>query len=319
MLKKTTLAVLGLAASGLSNAGAMGPICTPVNVTVPCIEKHWDFGIQALYLKSVFDADKAYAQTVQTTFSEAKNDWDWGYRFEGSYHFNTGNDVSVNWTHYQGDVHIAGANGFTPVVGLVDIPYLINNQDRFDQVNMVLGQHVDYSSTQKLRYYGGFQYANIQANASNFYTMPAVITAATGLTSIFQYDNTDFKGVGPVVGIDYAIELTNEFSLTANGSGSILYGTSRYNMDNVILPFNINVLTAYASKKAIVPSLEGKLGLNYVYSMTQGLLNLELGYQVVNYFNALQTQNNQNIAAGITNSDYGLFGPYLGIKYVGLA
>ena len=37
----------------------------------------------------------------------------------------------------------------------------------------------------------------------------------------------------------------------------------------------------------------------------------EAGYQVVNYFDVLQTQNLQNPANTILYTNYGLYGPYL--------
>lgn len=317
MLKKTTLAVLGLAASGFASAGTMGPVCTPGNVTVPCEAKLWDIGVQALYLRPLLDADRSYAQNVLPQYTEIKNDWDWGYRLEGSYHFNTGNDLTINWSHFRSDVHQDQLHGSVlplALVGAVNIPYTINNEDRYDQVNFVFGQHVDFGLVKKMRFYGGLQYANIQLNAANFYPFTY---APLLISSVSLYDNTDFKGVGPVIGLDYAYTITPELSLTANGQGSILYGTSRYNTGYVIAPANASLLSIYASKKEIVPSLEAKLGLNYAYAMPQGVLNIAGGYQVVNYFNALQGQTMQVFTSNITNSDYGLYGPYLGVNYVG--
>ncbi len=60
MLKNTTLAIFGLAVSGFTAAGTMGPLCTPENVTVPCEERKWDLGVQALYFQPTYTAYKGY-------------------------------------------------------------------------------------------------------------------------------------------------------------------------------------------------------------------------------------------------------------------
>ncbi|MGL6029165.1 MAG: Lpg1974 family pore-forming outer membrane protein, partial [Legionella sp.] len=44
--------------------------------------------------------------------------------------------------------------------------------------------------------------------------------------------------------------------------------------------------------------------------------NFEGGYHVVNYFDALQSQG-QSLTDGVSSVDYGLAGPYFGVKYVG--
>jgi hypothetical protein len=330
MLKKTTLAVIGLAASGFASAGSMGPVCTPGNVTVGCDANRWDLGVQALYLKALYGPEKATQIIAEPDFNQLKNDWNWGFQAEGSYHYSTGNDVTVDWTHYSSDNSLGVFNGAllfpTPKGPLfIPSPYQIANQNKFDQVNVVLGQHVDVSAVKKMRFYGGMQYANIQSIITNYFsnTLPG---AFSPITSVNVFNNSDFKGFGPVLGIDYSYDITSELSVTANGSGSILYGTSRINSGYIGLPVNVVVsgTTTYSALKSMVPSLEAKLGLNYAYTMANGVLNFNGGYEIVDYFNALQTtlvKPGFIISAVDTSitTNYGLYGPYLGVKYIGNA
>ncbi len=326
MLKKTTIAVLGLTLSNLATAGAMGPVCTPGSVTVPCEARLWDLGAEALYLKSIYGAAKGYQRKYNPTtglqdsrLKDVKNDWNWGYRIIGSYHFNTGNDVTVNWMHFSS----SGSQGniLAPFVvtgvGTLSLPAGMDSNNRLDQVNIVMGQHVDMSARDKMRLYGGMQYANIQSMAQTYLYANSII-ASIAPVSIFN--NTDYKGFGPTLGIDYSYELFNGLSLTANGSGSLLYGTSRYHEGYVATRFNAIIAQPYARKKAIVPSLEAKLGLNYAYNFAQATVNIDAGYQAVNYFNALSTQVFQvPTNPQISSVNYGLFGPYFGMKIVGNA
>lgn len=325
MLKKTTLAVLGLVASGVAAAGTMGPVCTPGNVTVPCEAKLWDIGVQALYLKQAYDSNKAYQHNILpfNGYHEVNNEWDWGYRLEGSYHFNTGNDATATWVHYENNSNKDGFVGLIPIaanVAPLSSSFRLADDTYFDQVNLVLGQHADFGLVKNMRFYGGLQYANINDTAIAYFARSPVQFVASGITSVHQFEKSDFKGVGPVVGIDYSYDITNEFSVTANGSGSILYGTSRVDYGYVGTPVGAILLDRYASKKTVVAGLEAKLGVNYAYAMSQGVLNLQGGYQVMNYFNALQTMGIDGfVNPRIASSDYGLYGPYFGLKYVGNA
>ena len=310
MLKKTTLAVIGLAASSFASAGAMGPVCAPGNVTVPCEAKLWDFGIQALYLQSIYGGAKA-AQQFQTV----DNKWNFGFRAEGSYHYSTGSDITVDWTHYSSDTNQSGLVGFVPVFPF-SAPFTMINQNRLDQVNVVAGQHVDVGLVKKLRFYGGMQYADLQVNETNYYP-PVFIAQLLAYSPLQLADNTDFKGFGPVVGIDYSYNITPAIKVTANGAGSILYGTSRYSSDFIATAAGLVILPTYTAVKAMVPTVQAKLGLNYEYNMPQGVFNVEGGYQAINYFNVLQTQPLQNPLLPITTVNYGLYGPYFGVKYLG--
>ncbi|MBI2786577.1 MAG: hypothetical protein HYX60_09905 [Legionella longbeachae] len=324
MFKKATLAVLGLAVSSFTTAGSMGPICTPGNVTVPCEAKFWDFSAQALYLKSIFGVEKAQEFGTLPIGKEVKSEWNWGFRLEGSYHFNTGSDISINWMHYRTSVHPTDFLGILsiPALEVFGIPpfpaeFELVGRNRLDQVNVVMGQHTDLSMRDKMRFYAGMQYANIESTSTNDYITP-LVTALTDLT-FSKFDNTDFKGIGPVVGIDYAYNITEALSLTANGAGSILIGTSRYHAGFIFNPVELIPEQVFFRTKAVVPSVEAKLGLNYSHAMSFGIANIQAGYQIVNYFKVLQAQPLQNLAGFVRPVDYGLFGPYFGLQFVGYA
>ena len=293
MLNNKLLAVLGFALSNYGFAGTMGPICIPGNSTVACAMKQWDLGIQALYLKPIYDAQSAYILESTGQYTPIATQWDWGFRLDGSYHFNTGNDVGFDWTHLD-----TTAN---------QIQFNLNNTNRFDKVDLIFGQHVNFSQANSARFYGGLQYANIH----NYQLRNALSLSSLVVN---QQSNTDFNGIGPILGIDFAHVIGFGFSITANTATAILSGTNRNNTSNS-LPSNVVSSGSYASGKLIVPEIEEKLGLSYKYQFTEGLLTLDGGYQTLNYFNALT----RIPTTGIINSDFGLYGPYFGVRWLGQA
>lgn len=323
MLKKAMVAAMGFAVSGLVSAGTMGALCVPGHVTVPCETKNWDLGVQALYLQSVYSSSKAYHQTQSPTngILGLNNQWDWGYRLEGAYYFNTGNDLTIDWIHYSGGASQSNLAGpMQPQVGgmNLDQPFNLVDKNSLDQVYFSVGQKAYVGLIDKMRFFGGLQYAHLQTNTTHYFST-VINNEDLPFTSVSQFDNTDFKGLGPIIGVDYAYDLSSALSLTAHSAGSILYGTSRYSNGYVGTPIGMVVASVYGNTRTMVPSLDTKFGMNYAYSLAQGMLNFEGGYQAVNYFNVLQTQSIAGLSGPILVSDYGLYGPYFGFKYVGNA
>lgn len=324
MLKKTTLAVLGLVYSGFLAAGMYSappvPTCAPGDVSVPCDAKKWALGIQALYLKPAYSDSLTFQPSVIDGLKEIDPRWGWGYRLEGAYFFNTGNDITMNYLHYNVRSHLGSFDGqYLQLLqqGAVVLPSVFTEtlSNRFDQINLVMGQHVDFGMQKSARFYAGMQYAKIRLDGNQYFNRisPVFIPSTKGVSAVV---NTDFNGFGPSVGVDYSYTLVHGVNLIANTMGSLLLGTSRFDA-STSYGSGLVVTSTYGAQRKIVPSVELKLGANYSREMMQGVLSIEGGYQAVNYFDALRAQS--VVSNALSTSDFGLYGPYFGVKWLGNA
>lgn len=288
-LKKTAVAVLALGSSTVF-AGTMGtvPVCAPGNVSVPCEKNAWAFGVQALYLRH---ASQEYVSSTTVndpnlgtvkTYDEYNQKWGWGFKLEGAYHHGTGNDINLNWSHYNKTSN-----------GTITNNAAISIEPKWDAVNLEFGQHVDFAETKNIRFHAGAQYVRINNTLVN----DVAGTIAHKL-----------DGFGPRLGADMAADLGNGLSVYGNGATSIMIGNSKFSQ--VALDNNGDITGVNTgSKKQITPAVEAKLGVKYNYAMAQGDVALDVGYMWVNYFNALEDLN--------SSYDFALSGPYVGLKWVG--
>lgn len=315
-LKKTAVAVLALSSSAVF-AGSMGPVCSAVNVTVPCESTAWDFGARALYLQPGFTGgDYSYSAVNNATgaYQDYNQSWAWGFFIEGSYHFSTGNDANLNWYHIDksssrslsGDFDFLSSGTTGNDSGTV---YL---NPKWDAVNLEFGQHVDFGENKNIRFHGGVQYARI-ANTAKV----TGVNNTDGESFTHQAKPT-YNGFGARVGADMGYDWGNGLGIYANGAAALLAGTSKVSnsfTDNTGLN-----LASSASTMTIVPELEAKLGLKYGYAMAQGDLTLDVGWMFVNYFNPTQSINSTGNVAGnssVASGDFGLQGLYFGLNWLG--
>lgn len=296
-LKKTAVAVLALGSSAVF-AGTMGPVCTPGNVTVPCERTAWEIGGYAVYLQPVANGPFAYFGTDSGVFSGNNDNWQWGFALEAGYHYGTGNDINVNWTRLDHDV-----NFYFPTVA--DYNHFEGN---WDEVNVELGQTVDFSATNRMRFHGGVQYSRLTANAGPLFV--ADVDGAFVSTAGFS---NQYNGFGPRAGLDMNYGFGNGFGVYGKGATALLVGTSKFTdvTGPVATP---GTVTLYGSKTQVVPQFEAKLGANYTYAMAQGDLVLDAGYMWVDYLNV---HHSTALTGSVANGDVAFTGPYFGLKYVG--
>src|SRR3990167_1166515 len=296
----------------------MGPVCTPGSVTVPCANTAWDIGAQALYLQPVYNSAFDYVSATLPVASNTTNyqnfgpSWGWGFQIEGSYHFNTGNDLDINWYHMHHD-----SNSTLPVT-VASVGY--NNVDsmgsNWDAVNAEFGQVINFGELQKTRIHAGVQYARIATpiNVSS-------IIAASNVTVGGASANSLLNAFGPRVGSDMYYDVGNGFSVYGKAAAAILVGTSQFNATNTTTN-NTPLNYTSGSKTAIVPNLEGKLGVKYTCAVAQGDLTGDIGWMWENYFNAQDVNYNvggdlgPNIA-NVQESAFALQGLYFGLKWMG--
>lgn len=337
-LKKTAVAVLALGSSAVF-AGSMGPVCSAVNVTVPCESTAWDFGGKALYLSTSVGhnsvgAERTFTGTNGNSVSVGQNpQYGWGFMVEGSYHFNTGNDVNLNWYHIANghDRDFTGSTTINSDPFLVPAPHIVDGgsatftgldadvSPHWDAVNLEFGQHVDFGENKSIRFHGGFEYARLTAN--NTFAAVGTVTNpnVTPLTpTAFNYSvstNPSYNGFGPRVGADMAYDWGNGLGLYANGAATLLAGSNKYSTTTTDYT-TLQTVTVNGSATTVVPELEGKLGATYTYAMAQGDLTLDAGWMWVNYFNAISSHGS-DINSAATTANFGLQGPFIGLNWLG--
>lgn len=291
-LKKITLAILALQSSVVF-AGTMGSVCAPGSVNLPCQQQAWVLDVQALYLKPNFNNHAAY---LDVNAPDHYQDWGWGFQLTGAYHFNTGNDLNLNWMHYR------HSTDYTPTV---------TEQMQWDAINFDFGQKVEIVTDKSIRFFSGLQFARLEDRFIN------------NTDALSDNGHIQFNGFGPRVGLNLSYDSHRGLSLYGNMASTLLVGRSQFSSHTATATQSPNpgggvvvtllpqeaVMDEDGSLTTIVPQLDARLGASYTYSMAQGHISLDAGYLWLNYFNVFNNAGD--------HTDIGFNGPYVGLKYVG--
>lgn len=326
-LKKTAAAVLALSSSAVF-AGTMGPVCSAVNVTVPCESTAWDVGGRALYLQPAYgDGGYSYAAVNNNgRFVDYNKTWGWGFMIEGSYHHETGSDANLNWYHFSRSASknysVTNTGAINPIVNWTGVSTgTVSTDPKWDAVNLEFGQHVDFGEKKNIRFHGGVQYARIANTVKNSTSINGSITSVlnpagnAGIYSATLQRKPTYNGFGARGGADMGYDWGNGLGIYANGGMALLAGSSK--ISNSYTDNQGNVFTTSASKAVISPELEAKLGLKYDYAVAQGDLTLDVGWMWVNYWNVTQSVLGYGPLAVAQEGDFGVQGLYFGLKWLG--
>ncbi|WP_148112683.1 Lpg1974 family pore-forming outer membrane protein [Legionella septentrionalis] len=301
----------------------MGSICTPGSVTTPCAAQTWSFGIEALYLRPAYSDDFAWAGTVDQigvlntseVFIANNPNWMWSFKLQASYNLATGNDLNLNWYHLGNKkTTYTVVNVFPGVIGgpLTETDLNII-EPTWDAINLEFGQKVNFGEFKNIRFHAGAQFANI--------TMPITFIAEVLSPTFGVYGvgnigfNSKYRGFGPRFGLDMNYDLNSSLGVYGNVAAAVLAGTSKVNAASAITFINSpTALRELSAKRTLlVPEVETRLGVRYVYAWSQGELALNLGYMWTYYHGPLFS--NFEIDSG--DSDFAIQGPEIGLKWIG--
>ena len=313
-LKKIAIAVLAFG-SGAIFAGTMGPACALESGTVPCEQSAWGFGGQALYLEASV-SNLAYLGDSVTNgtdrYQRTNFKWGWGYKLEGFYHFSTGNDLNLNWSHWTRSASITLPGTYLSPVAPAGSTVVFGILPEWDAVNLEFGQQVNFAERENIRFHAGVEYGRLTGRTYTDFTTPTTGGIVSQTRDLYPI----YNGFGPRVGADMSHNLANGFTMYANVATAILVGTAGFTVTSDLMPSTPGTTTHVAgSATEFVPEVEVKLGASYIYKMVQGDLSVDLGWMWINYFNGIHEGLGASVPVKV--SDFALQGPFVALKWVG--
>jgi hypothetical protein len=323
-LKKIVLALMALVSSH-AYAGFMGAECVGDTVSLPCEKNFWDIAGYALYMQPTTGAHGLvghYNNSNQSILGVgADPKWGFGFQLEGATHYGSGNDLKLSWYHFRSrnkenlttplnyqNIVMAVPSSTNPTYydSFTANSAYFNISPQWDQVNIELGKLIELGPRDSVHFHGGLNYSRV-ANSGN-----SSFVGSTSLNNTFNsYNNSEFSnavynGFGIRTGMDLHHYWSWGLAVYAKGSASLLAGTNQSSYQ-FIDTINAKAYSGQTSlrRTALVPELDGKLGMSYTYEMTQGDMSIEAGWMWANYFSALT----------IAQNNFGIQGAYFGLKW----
>jgi hypothetical protein len=328
------LSINAFAASAPSPADNI-PAPAAVDLNVADSNGAWIFGIEALYAKT--NANYTYTQRDKTVSDidptilssspiKTGSGNNWGGTATIGYIFpHTARDISLSYTYLDvsnnSSVHADMNNpqDWIRVPVMTDGGWYIyqkNAKDTLDQrlnaVDLTVGQSFHINDRVDLHPFVGLRYANIKSDNSTIYSYMAEDNWKT-------YNNSNFNGIGPRLGLDANVKLGAGFSIIGTAAGSLLVNSIDASTNAEFLdgddfgPYKKSTNDTHA----VTPELDAKLGLGYQHAFSNNnSLQLQVGYEAANYFNSVNfvTRNDQYSPINNNKQNFEYYGPFAKIQ-----
>ena len=323
------------------------PTNSGLNLIAPHQEGSWSFGLQANYFEPnndfnyavVTDSVSNSTNTVtqnQTKTAAVGTDYNWGWGADITYHFpGDGRDVTLAFTQLNTsssdsvDVSNNPAAFLMPTGSVSGFNRFVQSYNEssgevktnYDSADLTFGQVIAIGSRITLHPFAGARYAYINYKASAAYTDLELnnnnVLAPDAIAS--QTLKSKFQGAGPRLGSDAAVNLGAGFSLRTTLGVSLLAGSM--DIDNTFdsafydgTGALIRSTTNYhdvESNTRVVPEADAKLSAMYDMDFNNGYaLGLEVGYQVTNYFDAIQDSVISTVDTSTNYTNFFMQGPF---------
>lgn len=323
--------VIGSMFASVALAGSYTQSCP--NATIPCARTAWDIGIEGDYIRPV-NSDLSFQEDISTPAFQPglpsqtryiKPEFHWGGRIIGSYHWGYGNDVTIHYSRFrdrQGETAYSTLDG-----GFVDqgpTPITTTHgavEWKYDSFAIEFGQVVKLGNETGIRLHAGGEYAKI------FHRLTTSNGGGSFPTILFTDDapnskQSEFKGFGGRFGMDAWHKIKDNFYVVAHGTAGILIGHMNLHIRTGDPFVAANNADNHDEFQSFVPTYEARGGIAYKHRTSNGKFKFELGYQAHGYAGSVvhaqdgiyDFDNDRNHI-----SEFGMHGPYLQVKYVGMS
>lgn len=258
-----------------------------VTLVAPASSDAWLFGISALYM-SPSSPDYQYLPN-----NKVSQDPDWGGEIDATYNFaGESRDVTLSYTHINFD------NSDTTDIPLTGSSVKAETDDEYNAADLVFGQVLFIANRLVLRPFAGLRFADLDITDSN--------------NTLNLQNESHFVGLGPRAGLSAKVLTNTGFSFVGSMAGSLLVGN--INSDLNFLPSTVGNISNDEGLNT-VPELDARVAVDYIppISTPDAAIGLQLGYQVVEYFNVANVDvlDSQFTNSVNSSSNFGYQGPYL--------